>query len=183
MLLQLVTPPASEPLTTDEAKAQLRLEHNEDDTLVAALVVEARECAEAFTNRALLTQTWKLLLPGFCAKIDLPKPPLQSVASVKYLDASGVEQTLDPSRYEVISDANQAFIIPAYGASWPTVREQMGAVRVTFVAGYGTAADVPQTFKQAMAIYLAQRYEDREGRINIPPAAENLLWRFRVVPC
>ena len=173
--------PATEPVTLAEAKAQLRLEHNDDDALIDGLIVAAREYAEAVTRRALITQTWKLTLDAFCAKIDLPKPPFQSVASVKYLDTGGVERTLDPAAYDAVFDTTEAFVMPAYGTSWPSTRDQAGAVRIAFVAGYENANEVPQAIKQGMLIHLTQLYEDREGGGTIPPAVDVLYWPYRVV--
>jgi len=51
----LLTPPAVEPLTLDEAKAYLRVEHNDEDESIAALIAAARLQVEAQTRRALDT--------------------------------------------------------------------------------------------------------------------------------
>jgi len=69
--LKLVTPPAVEPVTLDEAKAHLRLDSNEDDTYVSALIAAARERVELFLRRALITQTFEFTLDGFPASPSL----------------------------------------------------------------------------------------------------------------
>lgn len=65
----LVTAPGSEPITLAEAKLHLRVETamTDDDTLISALIVSARQAAETITRRALITQTWKLALDQFPA--------------------------------------------------------------------------------------------------------------------
>ncbi len=65
----LVTAPATEPVSLAEAKLHLRVETGmtDDDTLISALIVAARQVAETITRRALITQVWKLVLDQFPA--------------------------------------------------------------------------------------------------------------------
>jgi len=49
MPLQLVTPPVDEPVTLAEAKLHLRVDFDEDDALILALISAARQAAEAIT--------------------------------------------------------------------------------------------------------------------------------------
>jgi len=58
----LLTPPAAEPVTLADAKAWLRVEHDDDDDVIAALIAGARSHVEAQTRRALITQSWRLVL-------------------------------------------------------------------------------------------------------------------------
>jgi uncharacterized phiE125 gp8 family phage protein len=75
----LVTPPASEPVSLAEAKLHLRVETGmtDDDTLISALIVAARQVVETITRRALITQVWKLVLDQFPA-------PGQNVGSANW---------------------------------------------------------------------------------------------------
>src|SRR5512137_379977 len=111
MRLSLVTAPAALALDwVSEVKGHLRLITEEErDRVEQVLIPAATSWAETATGRALITQTWKLLLDGFpsglggwlggyvttgaASAITLPKPPLQSVTTVKYVDESGVLQT------------------------------------------------------------------------------------------
>ena len=65
MRLVLITPPASEPVTLAEAKLHARIQHDEDDALVASLIVAARRHCETCLKSALVTQTWTLYLDSF----------------------------------------------------------------------------------------------------------------------
>ncbi len=56
----LLTPPAVEPVTLAEAKAYLRVEHGDDDDVIAALIAAARSHVEAQTRRVLITQIGSL---------------------------------------------------------------------------------------------------------------------------
>lgn len=175
---RLITAPAVEPVTLAEARSHLKATQTAEDALIQAWIYAAREHAENFLNRALCTQTWELLLDGFCDEMEIPKPPLQTVGFVKYLDSSGVLQTLDPSYYVV--DAPGRRITRAYAAVWPTTYEQVNAVTVRFTAGYGLTAAVPYVIKAAILL-LVQYHEGRQAEGSLKDAAEALLDPQRVV--
>lgn len=65
MLSHIITEPADEPVSLDEAKKQLVLETDEDDDQVSMLVGAARKYVEKYLNRVLIQQTWEIVLPGF----------------------------------------------------------------------------------------------------------------------
>ena len=170
-----LTPPAAEPLTLAEAKLHLRVDADitDDDSLISALIVAARQQAEHRTGRAMVTQQWRYSVDAFPAgSLDLPLPKLQSVQSVSYLDNNGTRQTLANTEYDVITDELVGRIIPAYGKSWPSCREHPGSVRVDYTCGYGAAADVPQSIKAWMLLAIATWYENREALTAGQPVAE-----------
>ena len=53
MAYKVITAVATEPVTSTEAKAHVRVIGTTDDTLIAALISSAREFAEHYTGRAL----------------------------------------------------------------------------------------------------------------------------------
>jgi hypothetical protein len=96
MAYKIITQPTVEPVTLAEAKIQCRADGNELDSLLTGVIIPAaRRSAEHETGRALCTQTRELVLDAFPADFELYGSPIQSVVSVKYLDESGNEQTLD----------------------------------------------------------------------------------------
>lgn len=165
MISRLVTPPNAEPFSTAEAKAHLRLETTADDTYVDTLVKAAREYTEKLTWRALINQTWELVLSsGFPSSdfIELPKGSLVSVTSVTYLDQDGATQTLNAATYEVDTKSPRGRVILKDGEQWPATKDRWNSVTVTYVAGYGAGgAQVPNALKQAMLLLIAQMYEHR----------------------
>jgi hypothetical protein len=205
-VLTLVTPPAVEPVSLEEAKLHLRAPVDLDDPLVTGLIVAARRKCETWLRRTLITSTWDLTFEGFpgCGwipgfsyagvqslerqpvgtlyGIQLPNPPMSSVTSINYIDTAGVSRTLATSEYQVEA-GTPGRVVPAYGKTWPATRRQPGAVTIRFVAGYGLAADVPDTIKIAMKLYITSLYENRgEADVALPYAAEVLLsaedWGF-----
>lgn len=207
MTLTLVTAPAELALTLAETKAHLRVEDvaNDEDALILALTRAAHEHLDGkdgWLGRALLTQTWDLVLdgfpgrrtraggysgPGFAADaIRVPLPPLISVTTLKYIDTAGDEQTWDAANYTVDIGSQPARIIPVYGVSWPAARAAVNSVTVRIVAGYGSRNAVPMTIKHAMLLLIGHWYEHREevlvGTIaqRLPSTVEALLMPYQV---
>lgn len=187
MGLILTSAPAAEPISLAEAKLHCRVDGSDDDTLLTALIVAARELAEQQTGRALVTQTWKQTFDAFpLAAIALERPPLQSVTSVKYYDPAGVQQTLDAGAYTVHTSSQLGFIAPAAGTCWPSTQDRDEAVEVVFVAGYGTAAAVPQAIKQWMHLQIGHWEKNRESVnvgniVNEMPYVGALLDPYRIL--
>lgn len=172
---KLITPPAVEPITLEEAKLHLRVDFDEDDALIRRLIKSARELAEAELSRTLIETEfelamngWPQLQPirgGFSRSIRILSPPLLSVESITHLDHSGAVQTLDPSFYGVI-DGTPGLIHPAYGKTWPSVPRHPGSIKIRYKAGYGPDPDdVPDCVKTWMLLTIGAHYENREALI------------------
>lgn len=164
MALKLITAPAAEPVSLAEAKAQCRIDGSDEDALIALMISAARRAAEIRSGRALVTQTWELALDAFPASaIELPMPPVQSIVSIKYLDAAGVEQTIDAADYALDTYGSQRhWVLPAQNVSWPDTLDAANAVKIRFTAGYGAAADVPQDIKMWILLALGTMVKHRE---------------------
>lgn len=65
MSIQLVTPPASEPVTVTDALAFLRQDGTDVGNVVASLISVGREHVERYCGRALMTQTWDASFDDF----------------------------------------------------------------------------------------------------------------------
>lgn len=161
--------PDTEPLTLTDAKRQLRVEHALDDEYIQGAIAAARSHIETVTHRQLITATWVLRLDEFPdgeGIIKLPRPPLQSITSVQYVDTAGDSQTLDSSLYTADVYSEPGRLMPAYGQTWPSTRAVPNAVTVTYVAGYGDAwSNIPAQLRAALALIVADLYEHREGQL------------------
>jgi uncharacterized phiE125 gp8 family phage protein len=183
---KIITPVSTEPVTLTEAKLHLRVTESAEDTLITALIAAAREFCENVTGRALATQTLELLLDNFPAEtfIEIPMPPLQSIASIKYKDYAAVETTLGISDYIVDADRSVGRVTLAYGKSWPTFTPYpSNPIRVRFTAGY---TSIPKAIKQAMLLLIGHWYANRESVLvgsvskQIELAVDALLSQYRV---
>ena len=204
MPMQLITPPAAEPVSLAEAKLHLRVDFDEDDALIQALISAARQAAEMLTQRQLVTARWRMVLDSFpgCGLMGLPagqtftlpghailltKSPVASVVEICYLHLAGVSQFMPSAHYTVDKACEPARITPVFGQIWPVALPQIGAVSVTFDAGYGSAADVPEGLKSWIKLRLGSLYAHREevasmarGRIDPLPFVDGLLDPYKV---
>jgi uncharacterized phiE125 gp8 family phage protein len=163
--LRLVTPPSALPVSLADAKLHLKVDHDADDALITLMLKAAGRGAEQELNRALMSQTWELRLDAFPeAEIELPKPRVLSVSGVAYTDAAGAEQTLSGSLYTLDADMPPGWLLPALGTNWPDTRDQANAVRITFVAGYGsTPESLPEDLRVWILLHLGATYRNREA--------------------
>jgi uncharacterized phiE125 gp8 family phage protein len=142
-----------EPVSLLEAKAHLRVDIPDDDALITALIVAARMHAETVTRRALIAQSWKLVLDSFPGPtligipwgkpftlpghaIILEKSQVRVVTAIQYLDMSGAIQVMPSANYTVDLTSEPCRITPVFGQIWPIPMPQIGAVEVDFSAGY-----------------------------------------------
>jgi hypothetical protein len=108
---------------------------------VEGLIKVARELFEKHTGISLVEQTWQLLLPGFPAVIQLPKPPFRSITAITYCDTNGAEQTLAATNYRV---SLSGILTEAFGKNYPaTELNNPAAVSIKFKAGVYTASGSP----------------------------------------
>ena len=183
--------PTERPVSRVEAKAHLVLDSIDDDTYVDGLIHAATLWAEGFTRRQLVSATYELKLDRFPrgnAPIQVPRPPLSSVTSIAYVDTAGDSQTWAGANYTTDTASTPGRIEPAYGVDYPDTRDQIAAVTVTFVAGFGAASAVPYNYKAAIQQLVAGWYATREPVVvgttasAVPLSAESLLWHDRVFP-
>lgn len=164
--------PATEPLTLAEAKLHLRVETTEDDTLITSIIKAARVAIENYLDQKLVTQTVAEYFDTFplSGALGLSFWPVASITSITYTDTDGATQTWAGANYDVDLygqfGRGPARIYPAYLQNFPLTREEMNAVAITYVAGYGAAADVPDLIKAAMRLLIAEMYENRTGDPN-----------------
>lgn len=193
MSLTVVTPPSAPAVTLVEAKAHLQVELADDDVLIADMVQAAEKIAEIATGRQLMTATYDWKLDGFARVMDVPRPPLQSVTSVKYEDSNGDEQTVDTAVYRVDTDTAPGRIILEPDQVWPTARLVENAVTVRMVCGYADSGaspavpndNVPELVKRWLMIQLANFYDNRNEYIQGLPLqsfdyVERALWGLKI---
>ncbi len=218
--LRIVTEPTVEQITLEEAYLHLRMDaygsppaHPEDAWLTDNIST-AREWCEGYSGRMLAPQVMRLSLHrfpvhfygqydwyphwysgdttvGYTVPINLKVCPVVGIESIDYVDGDGVSQTVDPANYLLDNQSEPCLVYPAYGVSWPTIRQQANAVTITFHAGPTTASGspndypLPKRYKSAMLLVLGHLYENREQTVmpqrgtieEIPLGAQELMQR------
>lgn len=158
----LIAPPAAEPVSLAEAKLYLRIDHDDEDDLIRALVTAARLLVEAASGRMLVDQGWRIVLdrwpPG--GVIRLPLSPVRQVTAVRVRDAAGVAAELAPSALRIEVGADPPVL--RVEQSLPPPALPRAGVEIDLVAGFGPAPmDVPQGLRQAVLALCAQWFERR----------------------
>lgn len=207
MRKQLVSAPALEPVSVDEAIAHLNLTGSVYDQVhIAALITAARVYAERITGRALISQQWRLYLDRWPAGqcIWLPLGQLLSVDGLSYVQTDGTAVAWVPSspvgdlqdadgatvaHISTTSEVGGAIVLPVY-QSWPSAQLRASdAISVLFTAGYGVAAaDVPAPIRHAILMLVATWYDNREAvqtgtaitQVAAPFAVDALLAQYRI---
>lgn len=170
MSIVVTTSAAELPVTLTEFKDHLKIDGTNEDTILDAFLTAATEVVQELQWRQLVEASfeWRIDSFGFNnSRITLPKPPLQSIDTIKYIDPNGDLQTLAADQYDatIASSDDYGSVAPSFSNSWPSTRSEKHAVRITFTGGYGTRTDVPDTTKAAIKILGAHLYETREELI------------------
>lgn len=173
--------PSVEPVSTTEAKAQLRI-HTDDttyDTEITRKLAAARQWIERRFGISIISQTRKQIqdrfpCDGSWSSVKLLYPPVQSITTFSYTDSEGVTQTLVAGT----NYSSTGLMTPTLGAQdiiipqlypisfWPTIKSVPGAVSITYVAGFGADGTyVPQPVKEAVLMVLAHFFEQRQAEI------------------
>lgn len=164
---KVVARPATEPVTLAELKDHLRVAVADDDNYLSGLLVAATDQIELLTRRAFIARTMTLKLDAWPEVIELPRPPLIAVSSVAYIDTAGASQIMPASDYDVDTTSTPGRLAPAFGVAWPAARDQLGAITVTYEAGYDDggspqdAARVPALAKHAIKHLAGHWYDQR----------------------
>ena len=150
--------PAGEPIHIEEAKLDRRVSDSADNSRIRSLIAAARQSVETITRQQLMHARYQLTLNSFptseygaqslgaanipsCA-VRLPHAPLVRVVSIQYVDMGGVVQTMPTSDY-VVNNANMpGLVAPVFGKIWPISIPQIGAVTITYDAGYASPIKV-----------------------------------------
>lgn len=150
------------------AKAYLRVDDAAEDGLIATLITAARLHVEAITGRALVAQSWRLVLDAWpvCRVIELPVGPMLSLTVITAYDAEGDEHLVPLAQFIPETRVSPArLLLPLAVAGMPALRERRG-LEIDYVAGFGeTGDDVPADLTQALKVLIAYWFEHRDAVI------------------
>lgn len=162
-----------EPIDFEDAAKHARVPLGPEDRYLEELITTAREYCEQETDRAIVRARYVQTLNRFPTcnhPLTLPRPPLESVEAIEYIDSAGASLTLPAEHYAIAGAGDTAQVWPTALASWPeTSCDAPSCVRITFVAGY---ADPPAQIKHAVRMLVGYWYERREAVVTGMNATE-----------
>jgi uncharacterized phiE125 gp8 family phage protein len=201
MKTQLVTASSSGSVSIllEDIKDHLRIPIGEtnEDTLLEGLRDVAQEYVENYTNRKLLTQKWSVYFDDWPNKdsFEIPYPPLQYLGSssgpstaLAYTNSTQNTVRWSSSNFAADSISEPGRLVRDYEVTaWPTTAtlHNNNPIAITFICGYTTTSNIPQSIKQAMLLIIGHLYEQREETIvgqpitRVPLAANSLLASYR----
>ena len=167
-------PPDSEPVTLEAAKLFLRIDHDDEDSLITDLIRSAREQVETLCAQTLIKrQRQAIWTSPFSSCLRFPTSPVQSVSSLVVYYANGQEQAMTEFETNLRAmPATLTFDIP----------KGVSTIVATVNAGYGTSVDdIPMPLRQAILLLVGQGYEQRNGidLQNIPMMVDALIMPYR----
>ena len=145
MKLVVLSPPAVEPISLDDAKrfARLHLDLDDDDSMVSGLIRSARELIEARLARCFVTTRLRetRVVPA-SGRFRLLRHPVKQLVS---LSVGGVP--VDP--------------LPELLAPADVLATPGETIEIVYEAGVDDPADVPETAKTAIKMLVAHWYGKR----------------------
>ena len=183
--------PDTDPITLAEARLFLKIRAavTTDDALITELITTATQDGESYTNRNFVTRTWQGFFTGVqlsnCEPtpfIELRRSPLIAVSEVAIMESGSYVATTDYKLKEKSSFSRLLF----YNQLATADAETPYPLRVTFTAGYGNFAVVPEKIKTAIKEHVNFLYENRgdvqaEGKERIPGQVTALYKRFKII--
>lgn len=164
-----------EPVTLEQAKAQLKPVGNDDDALIEGYITAARETVEGKTGLILKRRTIVQTFDGLSERMRLYAwPVVPETLVLRYQGADGVDVEIDDAR--MIAWDRPALLAPAFATRWPY---SYGRVRASFVAGCAGAEDVPMSLRQAILLLVQAEYDPVADREKLEQAADRLCQQHK----
>lgn len=148
--------PTSEPLSLTDAKDFMRIIETDDDAMITSMIVGAREFAENYTNRQFVAATYELITDRFVQDMKLRHNPIKTISKIECMDETGVYQTLSTDEYYLYYDNSIGRI---HFNSFPSIKDDKRAVKITFTSGYDT---IPTSIVSFLKVFVSTIYENRE---------------------
>ena len=156
----------AEPLTEAEVAGYLRLPELGDGAIadpaasadIRRFISAAREQAELFQGRDLVSKQWDLRLDYLGVPSIQLREPLVSVDLFTYKDSDGTTTTLAEGT-DYIIDTAQSLVMPPYNESWPSFTGwPTSAILIRHTVG---AEPVPAQCQVGMLILISDWFNDR----------------------
>lgn len=160
--IHIVTQPTLDVITITEAKQHLKVDHDDEDTLLSLYVKGCVKCAEDYRQSAIMSTQYELWTDQFYSPISLQKHPVSAINSVKYYDEDNTLQTVSSSDYILQYFKQPCALEFTEDFDYPDVHSRQFPVVVNFNAGYLAASSVPATIKLGILNQLGNQFEFRQ---------------------
>lgn len=167
--LKRVSPPTVEPVSLAEAKAWLRYDDSDQDTLINSLIATATAWLDGWDGilgRCLIEQQWRFMpaaLPS-CGRLRLPFPDCSAVTIEAAESESGPFATVAGLTVGEPWNCGGGAEVTLDGLG--NVSAALKVFRVSFKTGFGPAVtDVPASLREAIKVKVADGFRFRESAV------------------
>ena len=165
-------------ITLADAKKQLRIEHDHEDTEIQGFIDAAIAEAESYLGTVILKRNIIFGLETWPDRFDFPLGPIDQIVNLKYLKASETNYITATSDlynlYNFGSTRSQIVILESLRTQ-NLKANTLDAIKIEAHVGYDLA-DVPNNIIQAIKLILTDFYEFRGDKdIKLNRSSRNLL--------
>jgi len=190
-----IVAPAIEPVTAAELRTQIKADVGVvSDAEANTIIAQARNFIEEMSGLALINQTYRLTLdnwPGYYEPwwdgvrqtavtelmggrprvVTFPRYPLSSISEVRTYNEAGTATVITVATFFTVDiESRPGRLGLKAGQVWPTAMQDINAVQIDYVAGFGaTAISVPPILRAAV-LTLAAYYYDHRGECDMQMA-------------
>lgn len=159
--------PASEPITLAQAKNYLRVDFDDDNDLITALIISARLRLEKYAGIAISPRTLQAVayVDEF---IELPYAPLNNITLVEYWDGSG---------WVAMGLGDYYILGTTYKKIYMVANNRM-EYRFTYTCGY---TSIPQPMITALYKLIADLYDYRESSVEDSQPNSNITSAYELI--
>jgi uncharacterized phiE125 gp8 family phage protein len=171
-----------------EAKLHLRVDYNDEDSLIGNLLTSALDWVEEWCGQDFREKTWRLDLPKEFTRLTFPRGRVKSVQSVgaqKSPWGVPVIALLIPDNYRLIPETKHspAMLEIKDGYVWDQYEPAENAIQVHFTTGWDV---IPGPVKSAVLLHASTQFHHREdqaekGSSPVQLGIERLLAPYRMI--
>ena len=118
---------ATEPVTATEAKAWMKVDLTDDDTLITELIKTARKQCEGFLNISLITRTVTAYIKNSAGDLELPYGPVVSFTSLTDVNGDAITSDnyiLRGGGFKYLVEPYEDYLIAVYTTGFTTLPTQ-----------------------------------------------------------
>lgn len=159
--------PTAEVVTLTEAKNYLRVDYNEDDTLIQSLIDTAQTRLEQYASVAMTER--KLAVYAYVSEfIELPYYPIGTIERVQYWDGNNWVTMVYGDYIVAGITTKKVYMVANNNMEYNFI----------YTCGYSTT---PKTMKTAILKYVADLYEYRESSVEDTQPNANITTAYELM--
>ena len=170
-------------VTLNEAKKQLRIEHDYEDEEIQGFIDSAVAEAESYIGSILLEREVTFSIAGWVDRFNFPLGPVNGVTSVGVVKEGvpGVYEPLNAASYKFYNFSNGKYqlIFRKEALALKLEPDTLDAIKITSSLGW-SKANLPKDIIKAVKLILTDAYEFRgEKDLKLNRSSRNLLRPYK----